>query len=363
MRDVGVHLLPVELLLRVLPRVDRERESLDEEPLAVGLHLLHRGDAQLVVGRARPTHAAEDPVSLGVRGRATQDHRGGAGTECERRERLAELRARRLLVFESVEGALLRLAGAFGGDDERVVDLSGVEHRPGELHRVDEPEARVRHVEVEAARRQPERVVDLRRDRRLDVGARHRRVDEEADLIRLDPGRLQGEPTRGDRAVDVSRLVRPPAPRRHSGQRLELAACHADPRVRRRESIVDRVGGDDLRCFDRLDREDGGVGQAVAGIAVHQWDLPCRRWVAAGRCGSEIGGQAGHAARFGRVWRAYRSPLVPPARAPRTGPSPARFIPWIPWPGSCPPGSARRTPLRRRPARSPVPAAAGSTAT
>ena len=52
--------------------------------------------------------------------------------------------------LEPLDRALLRAPAAFAIDDQGVVDLTGVDHRRRELHAVDEAEAGVREVEVEA---------------------------------------------------------------------------------------------------------------------------------------------------------------------------------------------------------------------
>ncbi len=85
--DVAVHpLVPAELLRRLGPQVLGQVQPGVQQALEVGDHHVVVADAQLVVLGGRAAHGGDDPVTLGVPVGATEDHRGGAGAEGERRE-------------------------------------------------------------------------------------------------------------------------------------------------------------------------------------------------------------------------------------------------------------------------------------
>ena len=53
---------------------------------------------------------------------------------------------------------LVDLTGSLAVDDDRIIDLAGLDHRSGNLDAVEEAEAGVGDVEIEAGRWQPEQV-------------------------------------------------------------------------------------------------------------------------------------------------------------------------------------------------------------
>ena len=141
-------------------------------------------------------------------------------------------------------GCLLGVPRVLAVDDQRVVDLPGVDHRGGQLHPVDEAEAGVGDVEVLARRRQAERVVHCDRRGRLEVLPAHRGVDHEADP-RRGRRRLGDRLATGHRrAVDEADALGPPAALVDAGEPLEHPGLEADPLVGRQQPLVDLVRGD-----------------------------------------------------------------------------------------------------------------------
>jgi hypothetical protein len=116
---------------------------------------------------------------------------------------------------------LLGVAAALAVDDQGVGDLPAVDHRGGQVHRVDEPEARVGEVEVEARRRQAELPVHVDRRRGFEVGAAHRGVDQQPDALPVDAGgRDRLAPGHGGRVRERD-VLRPPAPLDDAGDLLQ----------------------------------------------------------------------------------------------------------------------------------------------
>ena len=123
-------------------------------------HAVEVADAQLVVLGAGAQDDADQAVPVGVRVGAPEHHRRRARAERQRRELREHVLARSRRAAESrVDGVLLDLPRPLAVDDERVLDLARVDHHGGELHAVDEAQAGVGDVEVQAGARQAERVV------------------------------------------------------------------------------------------------------------------------------------------------------------------------------------------------------------
>ena len=184
-------------------------------------------DAQVVVLGAGAADAADDPVALGVLVGAAQHHRRRAGAERQR----GELRQRSSAVVSSPASrssvASWVQRGALAVDEQRVVDLAGVDHRAGQLDAVDEAEAGVGDVEVQAAGRQAELVVDGDGRAPARGGPADRGVDQQADLARVDAGLGQRLRAGHRRRVDERDVLGPPAALAHAGQLLDHArlAC------------------------------------------------------------------------------------------------------------------------------------------
>ena len=222
-------------------------------------------------------HAAGDAVALGVLARPAQDHRGGARAERQRGELQLEVLGRRVVAGEPLDRVALQTAHALGVDEQRVVHLAGVDERAGELDAVEEAEARVRDVEVEAAGGQPELVVHADRVRRLDAGPADGGVDQQPDLGGVD-ARPRPAPWR-----------RPSRPRRRTSRPRATSVARSRPRAARssRASCPVRSYVRISRCVElgrrhhhgRLDGAHGqhrGVLQPVARVACHPRPSPSR---------------------------------------------------------------------------------------
>ena len=177
-----------------------------------------------------------------------EDRRGGTRAEGEGGELAHEAVAADVAAEQAFDRVDLDLVGVLAVDDDRVADLTGLDHVRREAHAVHEPEARVGDVEVDGGARQAQAVVQAHGDRRLEVLAGHRGVDEQADLGGLDSGLGQRAPSRRDRRV-VGRLVGGPvAALEHAGDALQqppgsLSRRSADARRSSMSSdVVTRLG-------------------------------------------------------------------------------------------------------------------------
>ena len=153
-RDVAVHRGPVPLRLGLVPGVDHELQAAVEQALGVGGHAVDAAHAQFMVLGAGAHHAAENPVRPWVLVRRAEDGRSGSGAEGECGELAVEVLAGRLGPLQPGQGGLLRCLGILAVDDQRVLDLAGVDHAGRQRHAVDESEAGVGQIEVHGRRRQ-----------------------------------------------------------------------------------------------------------------------------------------------------------------------------------------------------------------
>src|SRR5690606_12926307 len=132
--------------------------------------------------------------------------------------------------------------GGFAVDDQRVVDLAAFDHAAGDVHAVDEGQAGIGDVEVLAGIGQTEVARHDRGGGRLEVVAADRGVDQQADLVRVDPGigqRLDA----GERG-HVGRLdvVFPQIARMDAGDVAEHIDADAESVKRRLEPGIDVFG-------------------------------------------------------------------------------------------------------------------------
>ncbi len=140
------------------------------------------------------------------------DHCGrSAGAQRQGGELGEEIRHRCIGRLEPLESALLGVTAALAVNDQGVIDLAGFDHRPGKLQRIQEPEASVGEVEVEAPTRKIEVVVNGDCRRRLEPVPAYRGVDEQPDVIRPNAGGLDGLGPRGRSGVGEEITLRPPA--------------------------------------------------------------------------------------------------------------------------------------------------------
>jgi hypothetical protein len=198
------------------------------------------------------------------------EHRGGrSGAEREGGELAQVVLARRARLLEPRQRGLLGGLRVLAVDDDRVADLAGVDHPGRQGEPVDEAQAGVGDVEVEGGRRQPETVVDLRRDRRLEVGAGDGRVDQQPDVGGVHPGLRERLRPGGDGRLVERRPRVPPASLVDTGDPLQQPAREPQPPQGAGELVVEVGRGDDHRGFEPRDREESGAGVAEGGVAVH----------------------------------------------------------------------------------------------
>ncbi len=210
-------------------------------------------------------------MTLGVRVGPAEHGCGGARAEGERGELAHEVVAVGLGAEEALDGVDLDLVRVLAGDDHGVVDLAGLDHRGRERHPVDEAEAGVRDVEVDRRAGQPEPVVQRDGDRRLEVRARHRRVDEQADLRRVDAGLGQRALPGRDGGL-VGRLSGTPvASLEHAGDAFEEAAAQLEACQGGAEATLDVLRGGHPTGQDARHRQQRDVletGNSITGQTI-----------------------------------------------------------------------------------------------
>ena len=201
---------------------------------------------------------------------AAEHHRGGARAEGQARELLVDVLRHLRRLLQPLDRRLVREPRALAVDDQRVGDLAGVDRGRSEVDRVDEAETRVAEVEVEAAGREAEMVMDGAGDRRLEVVAADGGVDHHADLGAVDSGGLD-RLLAGERGGLVeAHLLGPPATLGDPGELLEQSGPDVAALVDVGELLVDPGGGDDLGSLDGLDRDDADVRVAL-GVIRRVW--------------------------------------------------------------------------------------------
>src|SRR5690606_11821195 len=236
-------------------------------------HAVDAADAEFVELGRSAGDAAEDAVSTRVRVCPAENGGGGPRTEGEAGELAHEVLAADSFPAEAFDGVVLDVIGVFAVDDHRVFDLPGVDQLRGEAHPVDEPEACVGDVEVDRGRRQPETVVQLHRDRGLEVLAGYGRVDEEPDPVRRNSGGGEGPVPGVDRST-VERLgLVPVAAFVHAGDALEQSGGKLEPLQNRVQPGVDLLRGGDAGGEGGRDRQQRDVAMRGRCVSI-QWELP-----------------------------------------------------------------------------------------
>ena len=102
-----------------------------------------------------------------------------------------------------------------------------------------------------------------------EVVAAHGGVDEQPHGGRVDPGLGDRLGARHGRRVGEGDVLGPPAALGDPGQGLEHPGTQTDPLVRLHELVVELRRGHDDRCVDRGNRQHGGVGEPIGGVAAH----------------------------------------------------------------------------------------------
>src|SRR2546423_928759 len=123
--------------------------------------------------RIRARDTANHPMAARILGMPSDDHRGCARTERERGELVPEVFLRRAGTRKAFEGGHLNASTVLAVDHERVIDVSRVDHRSGQMHPVQKTEARVAEVEADARARQTNEVMHRACGRRLEAVALH----------------------------------------------------------------------------------------------------------------------------------------------------------------------------------------------
>lgn len=259
--------------MRFAPRGGDQIHAVAEQALGVGEHALVVADAELVVPGCGSRHAAEDPVPLGVQVRAA-DHGGdGSRTQRQRCELVEVLLAGDSRALQASDSDFLHSRHVFARDDERVVDLSRVDHAGRDGHSVHEAQASVGDVEVHGRGAEADAVVNRYCDGRLKRLARDGGIDQQTDLVSCDSRLRQSVASRGGGPLDVIRRILPVAPRRHSGHALKEPLRKAQFPERVAESLVEG-SRTHLDGSDRLSEpEERDVRMPSGGVAVRDGQI------------------------------------------------------------------------------------------
>jgi hypothetical protein len=137
-----------------------------------------------------------------------------------------------------------------------------LDHAAGHVHAVEEGQARVAQVEIQAGVRETERAVHDGGGGRLDVVAADAGADQHADPARVDTRLLDRLPAGQGGAVGDPCRLRPVAPLADPGDLVEQVRPDADAVEGRSQALDDIGGGDPHRRVD--------VGDALHGDAREQ---------------------------------------------------------------------------------------------
>ncbi|KZX19868.1 hypothetical protein ACH61_03030 [Rathayibacter tanaceti] len=278
-RDVAVHAAPVPVAGGLLPGGEHEVHPALEQGLGVGEHAVDAAHAELVELRGRAGDAPEDPVAPGVLVGGAEDRGGRPRAEGEARELTHEVLAVHALAAEAIDGVDLDLVGVLAVDDHGVADLTRVDELRGEGHAVHEPEAGVGDVEVDGRRGQSQTVVQAHGDRRLEMLARDRGVDDEPDLIGADARLIQSPLARVDRCRVETLLGAPVAALVHPGDALEQARGESEAFQRRSQARIDLGRGGHSRSHRGRDGQQCDVAVRGRCVSVQRNSLSsCRSW-------------------------------------------------------------------------------------
>ena len=156
MGHVGGHVVPLPtVLMRLLPRLRHQLQTVLEQALGVSVHTLIRlaTDAQITVLSARAGHRTDNAVTLRVTVSATNHSRRRTRTEGQGRELSQHILAGRIGIVQDAHRGTVPRGGVLASDNQGVVDSARINHGGGDSHRVHEAQAGVRNIEVQGVTR------------------------------------------------------------------------------------------------------------------------------------------------------------------------------------------------------------------
>ena len=200
----------------------------------------------------------------------SEDGGGGSGAQCQRGELVEVLLTADVWAGQSAQCGLLDAGGILTGDDERVLDLSGVDHVRSQGHAVDEAQAGVGDVEIHRLRAQTDARVDADGHRGFEVLTRDRGVDHQSDRVGGDPSLGEGLLASGDRTVgELIRLI-PVASRVDSRNALQQPGRQVEHGQGIGEAIVEFLRGHFVRGEDLSQAEKRHVRVPECCVAIRQ---------------------------------------------------------------------------------------------
>jgi hypothetical protein len=159
----------------------------------------------------------------------------------------------------ALHGLFIDQVAGLGVDHQRVLDVAALDHAAGDLHAVDEGQARVGDVEVHAGVGKPEVAAHDAGGGRLQEIARHRGVDQQADLLARNAAFEQGLFGRQRGGVRGLHATVPQAAGVDAGDVAEHVDANAQAVRGRTQAIVDFDGGQRMRRIDMHHACDGNV--------------------------------------------------------------------------------------------------------
>ena len=234
--------------MRLLPGLRHELQAVPEQTLGVGVHTLIglAADAQVTVLGARAGHRTDDAVTLRMTVRATNHGRRRTRTEGQGCELGQHVLAGRIGVVQDAHRGTVPRGGILASHNQGVVDSARINHGGGDSHRVHEAQACVRNIEVQGVTRQVQAVVHTHRYGGLEVIARDRGVDEQANLGAVNTRLFDSLLCGGDHAVLESLPLGPAAAGANAGKALEQALGHLQALVGLGQLFVKIVARDNL---------------------------------------------------------------------------------------------------------------------
>ena len=200
-------------------------------------------DAELVVLRCRPGHAAHELVPAGGDALMAEHSRHRAAAERQCGEHLEEFVAGDAKVAEQLlAGGVDHLRNVFARADDASLHGARLDQVGEHDHAVAEPDAGVGDVEHQRLLGDAEVVVHEAGGGRLEEIPRHGAVDEGADLVGAKPRAVEGL-AGGDGGHGAGRYIgRPHTPGAHAADAFQSARRNLQPLIGRRDPLLDLRG-------------------------------------------------------------------------------------------------------------------------
>ena len=207
---------------------------------------------------------------MGAFPRTSHDHCGPARTEGQRSELIEDVHSGGGRQPESFDGGQLGEPAAFAVDDQHRAGLTGLDGHGRDLHGIDEAEACIAQVEVDALRPEPEAEVDRARHAGLEVVLADRRRNQHVDIGRRHTCQLERMCTRLCRRLVEGDFLGPPTALDDTGHGGEQPGADAAALVRFGQLFIDPGRRYDLRGLCVSHAPDGRSRVLDTGAHLHR---------------------------------------------------------------------------------------------